>query len=89
MVGVCCAIIVAVGVVSIHDTLTGPGSVVASAASGPSTIERVQITAQPGDSLWSIAQAHRGAVPIRRYVDKLIDLNGGAAIRAGQRIVLP
>jgi Tfp pilus assembly protein FimV len=47
------------------------------------------VTAQPGDTLWSIAQAHRGDVSVDRYVDKLVDLNGGASIMAGQQVVLP
>ena len=45
--------------------------------------------AQPGDSLWSIAEAHRGDVAIDRYVDALIDLNGGTDVQIGQAIHLP
>jgi Tfp pilus assembly protein FimV len=45
--------------------------------------------ARPGDNLWSIAEAHRGDVGVRRYVDALIDLNGGPSIQAGQRVLLP
>ena len=47
------------------------------------------ITAQAGDSLWSIAGDHRNDVPIARYVDALIDLNDDASIQTGQRIALP
>ena len=45
--------------------------------------------AQPGDSLWSIATEHHGAVEHSRYVDELIDLNGGTTIVAGQAVWLP
>ena len=47
------------------------------------------ITALPGDTLWSIAQTYRGDVPVSRYVDKLVSLNGGASIQAGQAVVIP
>ena len=41
---------------------------------------------RPGDSLWSIAEAHHGDVSITRYVDALIALNGGTRDRwPGQR----
>lgn len=45
--------------------------------------------AQPGDTLWSIAERYRGDVELRRFVDALIDANGGTAIQAGQAIRLP
>ena len=47
------------------------------------------ITAQPGDTLWSIGRAHHGSVSISRYVDKLVDIDGGASIEAGQAVLLP
>ena len=49
----------------------------------------VQHTVHRGETLWSIAADHRGDVAISRYVDTLVDLNGGASIEAGQQIVLP
>ena len=45
--------------------------------------------ARAGDSLWSIARANHGDVSIDRYVDALIDLNGGTAIAVGQAVHLP
>ena len=45
--------------------------------------------AAAGDSLWSIAQANHGDVSIDRYVDALIDLNGGTDIAVGQAVRLP
>lgn len=45
--------------------------------------------AQPGDTLWSIAERYRGDVGHGRYVDALVDINGGTAIQAGQAVRLP
>ena len=47
------------------------------------------VRAEAGDSLWSIAAAHRGSAPITRYVEALIDLNGGTVITVGQLVRLP
>jgi hypothetical protein len=58
------------------------------AASPASATVRVHV-AQPGDTLWSIADRHRGAVDRGRFVDALIDLNGGTVIQVGQAIRLP
>jgi hypothetical protein len=69
--------------------LTGPGGVPASAAgAGRAPLERT-VRARPGDSLWSIAEAYRGDVPIARYVEALISRNGGTRIDAGQVVRLP
>jgi len=45
--------------------------------------------AQPGDTLWSIAERYRGDVGRGRYVDALVDVNGGTAIQIGQAVRLP
>lgn len=89
MAGVVSAVLVASGIVLAHDVLAGSGGVPASAAASQPALGRSSVTAQPGDTLWSIAQAYRGDVPVSRYVDKLVSLNGGASIQAGQQIVLP
>jgi len=70
--------------------LTDSDSVPASAVGvGTATTSR-SVTAQPGDSLWSIAEVHHGAVPLRQYVAALVELNGGgSAIDAGQAVALP
>lgn len=92
VVGTALAVVVASGAVLTHDVLAGSGGVPASAAASQPAhagLVRSTITAQPGDTLWSIAQAHRGDVAVGRYVDKLVDLNGGASIQAGQQVILP
>ena len=89
VVGGVLAMIVATGIVVTHDVLAGPGGVPASAAEGQPALVRTTVTARPGDSLWSIARAHHGEVSISRYVDKMVTLNGGPSIQAGQAVILP
>jgi len=45
--------------------------------------------ARPGDSLWAIAEAHRGDIDRNRYLGELIRLNGETSIVVGQSVVLP
>jgi nucleoid-associated protein YgaU len=73
-----------------HGVLSGPGDVPASAAgAGPApSVQTVKVEA--GDTLWAIGERHHGDVPIQRYVDRLVELNGGTtAIAAGQLVRLP
>jgi nucleoid-associated protein YgaU len=73
-----------------HGVLSGPGDVPASAAgAGPDPASRT-VKVHAGDTLWSIAERHHGHVAIQRYVDALVDLNGGSTeIAAGQLVHLP
>jgi nucleoid-associated protein YgaU len=87
VVGTLLAVVVAVAAVATHDVLAGSGGDPASAA--VSLPARTTVIAQPGDTLWSIARAHRGEASLTRYLDTLVDLNGGPAIQVGQPIVLP
>ena len=89
VVGIMLAVSVAVGVVLTHDVLAGSSGAPASAAAGQPAHNLRSVTVQPGDTLWSIAQVNHGSVPITRYVDKLVDLNGGPSIQAGQAVRLP
>lgn len=52
------------------------------------SIVRVHV-AQPGDTLWSISDRYRGEVAQNRFVDALIDVNGGTVIQVGQAVRLP
>jgi Tfp pilus assembly protein FimV len=70
-------------------SLAGPGGVPAAATGAQPAFQRASIVARPGDTLWSIAQAHRGDVSHSRYVEALVSLNGGASIQAGQVVHLP
>ena len=44
---------------------------------------------QPGDTLWAIAARLEPGSDPRPLVDHLVQLNGGAQVEAGQRLVLP
>ena len=89
VVGTTLAVLVAVSSVAAHDVLAGSGGVPASAAVSLPAQARQRVVAQRGDTLWSIAAAHHGEISITRYVDALVDLNGGPTIQAGQEVVLP
>ncbi len=81
----------AVLLVGIIILLAGSGGRPASAsrAEPAFTSPAAVHVAAAGDSLWSIAQANHGDVSIDRYVDALIDLNGGTDIAVGQAVRLP
>ena len=68
------------------------GSPAVAADSAPALagapVVRIHV-AQPGDTLWSIADQYRGDVGKGRFVDALIDANGGTAIQIGQAVRLP
>lgn len=65
-----------------------PAAASGVAAASDTPIVRVHV-AQPGDTMWSIADRYRGEVGHGRYVDALIDLNGGTTIQVGQAVRLP
>lgn len=44
---------------------------------------------QPGDSMYSIAEAHCVGCDLMQFVDDLIALNGGVTVQVGQQITLP
>lgn len=58
-------------------------------ASVPAVGRSVTYVAQPGDTLWNIAQTLYPGSDITLVVDALVTLNGGASIQAGQRLLLP
>ena len=89
VVGTVLAVLVAVSTVLAHDVLAGSSGGPASAAASQPVRPHLTVTARPGDTLWSIGQAHHGSVSLARYVDKLVDINGGASIQAGQAVLLP
>ena len=77
----------------------GAGNVLANRGGAPASASAVRqaITfddpgsylVQPGDTMWSIAEVHRGDADLVRFVDELIALNGGTSLQIGQLISLP
>ena len=75
----------------------GAGTVLANRGGDPASASTVRpalapaqvYVAQPGDTMWSIAQRFHGSAAAAHYVDELIGLNGGAALEVGQAITLP
>lgn len=71
----------------------GAGTVLASRGGDPASVPTVRPgtthVARPGDTMWSIALAHRGETPHVEYVAELVALNGSASVEVGQEVVLP
>lgn len=59
------------------------------AGSGSDAATPAVHVARAGDTLWSIADLHRGDGERDRFVDALVELNGGTAIQVGQAVRLP
>jgi hypothetical protein len=89
VVGVAIAMFVAALSLAVQAAIDGPGSGPASAAGAGTVVGSRTVRAMPGDSLWNIAEDHHGDVDINRYVDELVELNGGTSIVVGQRVRLP
>jgi LysM domain len=88
-VAVVTVVLVGVGVQVGSGVLSGPGGVPASATGAATAPAARHVRAEPGDSLWSIAERFHGDIALTDYVEALIQLNGGTAIAAGQRVRLP
>ena len=75
----------------------GAGTVLANRGGDPASASTVRpalapaqvYVAQPGDTMWSIAERFHGSTPAAVFVDQLVGLNGGAALEVGQAITLP
>jgi nucleoid-associated protein YgaU len=60
-----------------------------SPAAGVSAPATTSVVVQPGDTLWSIAAAVAPDRDVRVTVDRLVALNGGAALVPGQVLQIP
>ena len=71
----------------------GAGNVLANRGSAPASAPAVRqattYLVQPGDTMYSIAEAHRNGGDLMDFVDDLIALNGGVTVQIGQQITLP
>ena len=57
-------------------------------AAGQSVPPRAVYVVQPGDTVWSIARELDPSGDPRAMVDRIVDLNGSAALQPGQRLRL-
>jgi hypothetical protein len=57
-------------------------------ASGQAVPSRAVYVVQPGDTIWSIAHDLDPSGDARALVDRIVALNGGAALEPGQRLRL-
>jgi len=68
---------------------SGPSTATVPTASAPAAAPvRSVYVVQPGDTLWSIAHELDPAGDPRETVDRLVELNGSAALQPGQRLRL-
>ena len=51
-------------------------------------VVETSVVVQPGDTVWSIARSLAGDGDVRPVVDALVDVNGGAALEVGERLVV-
>lgn len=72
---------------------SGADSVFANRGGDPASAPAVGGTSmyvvESGDSLWSIAEEHRGSTPIDNYVEELLVLHGSPVLFVGEVISLP
>lgn len=86
------ALLVAAQMVAAAAAFFGSSPVLAqSTVVAPSSIVQSHDThvARNGDSMWTIADEHRGATGRESYIDALVDLNGSTSIQVGQAVMLP
>jgi Tfp pilus assembly protein FimV len=86
------------GLASSPDTTVSTGSTGAPAvtvhsplaygSSGTPLPDRATYVVQPGDTVWSIAEQLAPAGDVRGMVDRIVELNGGAALAVGQHLRL-
>lgn len=71
----------------------GAGNVLASRGGDPASVPTARpastYVVQPGDTLWSIAEARRGDSGLGSYLEQLIEINGSTIIHVGQVVELP
>jgi nucleoid-associated protein YgaU len=86
-------VVVALAIVLVGTLLSAAGSIAAAFGDVPASVpgrrpaQRTYLV-QPGDTLWSIARSYRPTGDVNGLVTQLERLNG-AALRVGQRIMLP
>jgi len=89
LVGTAAVVALAFGLVGAAGISAGISGSTASAASASNAPAPSVHVAQPGDTMWSIANTYRGDVDRDRYINALIRANGGPGVQAGAAVLLP
>lgn len=89
-------IVVAVGVIALGQgafaAMAPPAPPVAAAPSAehvPAATPQASVVVRPGDTIWSLARRIQPDGDVRPLVDQLVAANGGDAVVAGDRLLLP
>ena len=87
------AVLLVIGVIlavrAVLGALGGGPLTAPEPVSSPAPVAARAVVVQPGDTMWSIARRLDPNGDVRITVQRLAKANGGAAVRAGQRLVLP
>lgn len=86
------AILIVVGSLALRNVLGRAGGGPLTAAGGrpgPNLASEQVWVVQPGDSVWSIAQAAEPGADVRPLVDRMTAELKGAALYPGERILIP
>ena len=57
-------------------------------AGDPRPVVELSVLIEPGDTVWSVAESVAGDRDVRPVVDAIVEANGGADLRVGDRLVL-
>ena len=87
IIGLAASVGVLTGFQGTPASASGVQSAAANAANAATSVS-IHV-AQPGDTLWSIADTYRGDISRSRYIDVLIQMNGDTGVFSGEAIWLP
>lgn len=82
-------VVALLGSFGVAESILGAAAEPVAASEVGTVVAPGAVVARPGDTLWDLARQYRGDVPLDRYLERLVQANGGASIRAGQTILLP
>lgn len=80
---------IAIGRGALSALAPAPGPPAAAAAPSSNGVTGSSVRVRAGDTIWSIARRLQPTGEVRPLVDRLVAANGSAAIRAGDRLIIP
>ena len=89
LVGMTATVALCFGLVAAVGVSAGVSGGTASAAPATDVVAPSMHVAQAGDTMWSIANTYRGDVDRDRFINALIDANGGVDVQVGAAVLLP